>query len=75
MKKRKLEAKLQAFCVSVASYNLLIGEAYYFLAASPANTFNAKYKLSKFQFLKPAQFMRIACTLLPLDEKNIHFIL
>ena len=34
MKKRKLEAKLQAFCVSVASYSLLIGEAYYFLAAA-----------------------------------------
>ena len=32
---KKLEAELQAFfCVSAASYNLLIGEAYYFLAAA-----------------------------------------
>ena len=35
---KKLEAELQAFfCMSVASYNFVIGEAYYFLAAAGNN--------------------------------------
>jgi len=58
--------------VSAASYNLVIGEAYYFLAAGRQTQNNAKYKLSKPQFLKTCTIYEIACASLHFDEKNIN---
>jgi hypothetical protein len=69
----KLEAQLQALlCVSAASYNLVIGEAYYFLAAGRQTRTMRSISYLNLNFLKPAQFKRIACTSLPLDERNIN---